>query len=142
MAKKSKKNKKAYFTIVIILLVLVVIAGFFLLNTKGEEEQVELGGGEYDDFIKCVTASGVKMYGSVTCSICNKQKSLFGKSFDFMEEIECNPYEKGNQAEHCLEVNIEHTPTWIRYDDQGNEADRAEGYQSIETLSEFSGCEA
>ena len=80
------------------------------------------------------------MYGSITCSWCAKQRELFGSSFDFIDEIECNPYERGNQASKCLDEGIASTPTWILYD--GNiQVERLSGYQSLEALSEFSGCE-
>ncbi len=94
---------------------------------------------ELDTFAKCTKESGLKMYSSFTCSVCARQKALFGSSFKYVEEIECNPRGENPQTELCLEKQIEKTPTWILEKD-GIEVQRAEGFLDFEALSEISGC--
>jgi hypothetical protein len=93
--------------------------------------------GELDDFATCVKDSGLKMYGSMTCSVCKRQRELFGSSFELVGEIECHPRGKNPQTELCFEKGIEKTPTWIHH---GRDEQRLEGYQTLETLAEVSGC--
>tara|TARA_Y100000310_G_C20698277_1_gene827272 strand:+ start:4664 stop:5041 length:378 start_codon:yes stop_codon:yes gene_type:complete len=95
--------------------------------------------GPLDDFAKCLKNNGAKMYGSYTCSVCKKQRELFGPSFHHVGEIECHPRGENPQTQLCLEKDIKKTPTWTLEKD-GVELDRKEGYQTIEILSEFSGC--
>jgi flagellar basal body-associated protein FliL len=134
---KSKKRSSIWILLIVAIIVVIFVGGYFFAGDLGSEEITEPG--EYDSFVQCLVDSGVKMYGSVTCSVCAQQKKLLGNSFRLIDEIECNPYEKNSQAELCLEVEVETTPTWVLERD-GTEVDRVVGFQSIETLSEFSGC--
>lgn len=59
----------------------------------------------YDDFAKCVTAAGVKMYGTESCSHCQSQKKLFGDSFQHINFTDCM---KNPNA--CAK--IDRVPTW------------------------------
>jgi hypothetical protein len=135
--RKSEKGSKVWIVIVVVVLV-VIIGGYFLFGNVETEENNEPG--EYDEFTRCLVDSGVKVYGSITCSVCAQQRKLFGNSFRLIEEVECNPHEKKNEAEKCLEIDIATTPTWTLEKD-GVEVNRLVGYQSFETLSELSGCE-
>lgn len=92
-------------------------------------------------FVTCLKDAGVEMYGSITCSVCERQRKLFGASFEHVEEIECHPHTEGNQAERCLDRNIEITPTWILEQDD-KEVKRLKGYQTFGDLASFSGCPA
>ncbi len=81
------------------------------------------------------------MYGSITCSHCRNQRKMFGNSFQYIKEIECDPRNEGAQTELCIEKEINATPTWILEDDNGNEIERLNaGTQKLETLAEISGC--
>ena len=42
-----------------------------------------------DDFAKCVTTAGAKMYGTETCPHCQSQKALFGESFQYINFTDC-----------------------------------------------------
>jgi len=95
--------------------------------------------GELDAFATCLSDAGLVMYGSVTCSHCQAQKAMFGDSFEFVGEVECHPRGPNPQTELCLEKGIELTPTWVLEKD-GVEVDRLVGKQSLEKLSEVSGC--
>lgn len=98
-------------------------------------------GTKYDSFAQCLDERGFKMYGSVTCAFCARQRVLFGDSFRFIEEIECDPRNPDNVAELCIAKNIERTPTWMQEDEEGNELYRFEaGLQPLKKLSEVSGC--
>ena len=68
--------------------------------------------GPLDDFAKCLKNNGAKMYGSYTCSVCKKQRELFGPSFHHVGEIECHPRGENPQTQLCLEKDIKKTPTW------------------------------
>jgi len=71
------------------------------------------GGGEYDDFAQCVTASGAKMYGAYWCPHCQNQKDDFGKSFDYVDYVECDPRGDGANPEACTAAGITGYPTWV-----------------------------
>ena len=114
-----------------------LLLSIFLIAACTEQKVVEPT--PLDPFIQCVSESGVKMYGSYTCSICTRQKKDIGPASRFLDEIECNPNAPGNQAEHCVEVDILSTPTWILEKD-GQEVKRIEGYMKLEALAELSGC--
>ena len=92
-----------------------------------------------DSFAQCLNEKGVKMYGSYICSACLATKKMFGSSFEYIEEIECHPKGPNPQTDLCLKKDIKKTPTWILEKDN-QEIGRFAGFQSLEDLSEFSGC--
>ena len=116
---------------------LLIISLTILIIVSGCNTQKEIS--ELDSFAKCLEENGLKMYGSMTCSICAKQKTLFGSSFQYVGEIECHPRGENPQTQLCLEKDIKKTPTWT-LEKNGVELGRKEGYQTIEILSEFSEC--
>jgi len=84
----------------------------------------------------------MRMYGSVTCSYCARQRTYFGDAVEQIHEIECDPRNKNAQSELCIAKNIEHTTTWILEDSDGKDVKRLEsGVKTLEELSEVSGCE-
>lgn len=89
----------------------------------------------YDSFAQCLTEKNVKMYGAWWCPHCQNQKKLFGKSFDFIEYIECSV--PGSQAmnELCKQAGIQGYPTW-----EFGDGNRMSGEQSLQTLAEKTGC--
>lgn len=119
-------------------LILIAVAAFIFSGAKGTREATA---GEYDTFAQCLYDSGLRMYGSVTCSFCAKQRAIFGSSFNFIREIECDPRNPLPQTERCIAKNITGTPTWIQEDKDGKDVYRfSAGVQSLERLSEVSGC--
>jgi len=95
----------------------------------------------YDEFAQCLTADGWAMYGTFWCPNCGRQKLLFGDSFQYVEDVECDPRGDNPQTDRCLIRNIEKTPTWIKEsEDNVTEFERHIGVQSLERLSELSGC--
>ncbi len=116
----------------------VWMGGFFLLcvilfTVYAEPE------GDYTEFAQCVTDAGVSMYSSGSCSVCVKNKELFGDAVEYIEEIECHPDGDNSQWELCVEKEVSGTPTWIMEVD-GEEVKRFAGYLTLEELAEFSGC--
>lgn len=83
-----------------------------------------------DDFAKCLTQKGMKMYGSESCSYCRQQKEIFGDSFAFINYFSCptNP-------QVCTDKGIQGYPTW----EDGSER-LYRGTQSLSNLSQISGC--
>jgi hypothetical protein len=114
----------------------LLVAALFVVSACTSQPRVE---SELDEFATCLKESGVLMYGSMTCSICAKQRDLFGGSFELLGEIECHPRGENPQTELCLEKDIEKTPTWVVEKD-GVEVERLVGFQNLEKLAEISGC--
>lgn len=86
--------------------------------------------GEYDTFANCLTEEGLIMYGTSWCKYCNLQKEDFGNSFDNVNFVDCD-----KDKSRCNLAKIEAYPTWTYRQEKFN------GKQSLEKLSEISGCE-
>jgi hypothetical protein len=91
--------------------------------------------GKYDDFAKCLTDSGVKMYGAYWCPHCLNQKKAFGNSWKYVDYIECSLPNAAGQTQECNKAGIEGYPTW-----EFSDSSRLEGEVSFEGLSVKSGC--
>ncbi len=83
----------------------------------------------YVDFALCVTESGAVVYGTDWCDNCQKQKRLFGTAFKHIM------YENCDYGKECDEQGVVAYPTWIFAD-----GERMRGWQSLEVLSEKTGC--
>ena len=131
-----KNNRNTYIGAIAVLILIGLFAWF-----STQKNQVVEEAGEYDVFAQCLYDSGMRMYGSQTCSFCERQRQLFGVSFHFIQEIECDPRNPDSEYERCIEKGISHTPTWIFEDEKGEDVHRFDsGVQSLEDLSEVSGC--
>ena len=86
--------------------------------------------GGYDEFAKCITEAGATKYGTNWCTYCKQQKDLFGKSFKYVNYINCD-YNK----DECISNGVSGYPTW-----KINE-ENYPGVQSLERLSQLTGCE-
>ncbi|MDP7018380.1 MAG: tandem-95 repeat protein [Pirellulaceae bacterium] len=85
------------------------------------------------DFAQALADSGTKFFGSVLCTVCDRQKALFGQPADQPDHIEVlNPDGSLNAVGQAEGINA--TPTW-EYPD----GTRAEGFQSLDQLAEGSG---
>ena len=62
--------------------------------------------GKYDTFAQCLTEKRLYMYGSISCSFCAKQRAMFGDSFQYVNEIECDPRNPNHEAQRCIEKNV------------------------------------
>ncbi|MFP4112248.1 MAG: hypothetical protein ACLFPQ_03530 [Candidatus Woesearchaeota archaeon] len=124
--KESKRKENIILAAVFIVLVFAV--GFLLSRDSGDDNYSDLPG-DYDSFAKCLSESGMIMYGSETCGACNSQKNLFGSSFQYVNYIDC--YE--NRAA-CTNAEIQYFPTWIY------QGEKYVGVKSIQELSDITGC--
>jgi uncharacterized membrane protein/glutaredoxin len=107
--------------------IIILFAGVLVSSIANES-------GDYEDFAKCLTAKNVTMYSAFWCPNCKAQKDLFGKSFQYINHVECslpNRY----QTPFCDKQGIEAYPTW---EIKGK---KKEGLLQLEELSEKSGCE-
>jgi glutaredoxin len=108
---------KLLFYFLFVLIVMTVLAGCS-------------GPGKYDSFAKCLTEKGVKMYGTDWCSHCKNQKSLFDKSFKYIDYVDCD----WNRDE-CTRAGVRGYPTWKI------NGENYPGEQSFYELSSLTGCE-
>lgn len=113
--------KKVYFLIFLTALVIVAIAWRVAISQKSNPA--------LDAFAQCLAEKGATMYGAKWCTHCQKQKKAFGKSFRFINYIECP-----DNIELCLSKGVQSYPTWIINDK------KYEGEQSLESISQISGC--
>lgn len=89
----------------------------------------------YDDFAKCLSDKGVKLYGASWCPHCQQQRESFGASQKYLNYIECSTQDGKSQTTVCKDSNITSYPTWELAD-----GTRLVGTQSLAKLSEISGC--
>ncbi|MBI2110557.1 hypothetical protein HYT51_02145 [Candidatus Woesearchaeota archaeon] len=110
---------------------LVILLSIFIIKRAGNGTE----DGAYDNFAKCLTENGVKMYGSYRCSHCNNQKKEFGKSWQYIDYIECSLPNNAGQTQVCALAGINAYPTW-----EFSDGERIEGELSFEELAEKSRC--
>lgn len=129
-APKVKINKKKMRNYGILLLIVLVIAAASYGLTLRENLP-----GKYDDFAQCITESGAKEFGAFWCPNCKAQQELFGRSFKYIDYVECS---LPNQAQNelCKSEGITGYPTW-----EFGDGSRQEGYITLQQLAEKTGCE-
>lgn len=86
--------------------------------------------GKYNSFAQCLTDKGVSMGGTDWCHFCQKQKSLFGKSFKFVDYHNCD-----KEKFWCDSNGVQGYPTWILPD-----GETYSGVHTLKELSSLSGC--
>src|SRR3989338_8143620 len=113
--KEMKKSKRLILTLSLLFLIILAIAiPTYLYKTSP---------GKYDNFAKCLKEKGAVMYGAKWCMYTQAQKTMFGKSFKYLD-----------YRDHTTGPNIKVTPTWIIKEN------RYERVQSFERLSALTGC--
>ena len=112
--------------------ILVLIAGGLIFFLKGNSDK---GPGEHDEFAKCLTESGTKMFGAFWCPHCNDQKEAFGNSWQYVDYIECSNKDR-SQTQQCIDEDIQGYPTW-----EFKDGERQTGFVPLAVLSEKTGCE-
>lgn len=88
-----------------------------------------------ENFAKCLTEKGVKLYGTAWDGHTQNQKEIFGEAKKYLFYVECMEEEKKELAPECKAVNIKSVPTWILTENK-----IIIGKTTLETLSEFSDC--
>jgi hypothetical protein len=92
---------------------------------------------KYDEFAKCLSQKGVKMYGAYWCPHCSEQKELFDAAFKYAPYVECGvPGDTSKMLPVCSDAQIKHFPTW-QFPPVG---ERVEGVESLDDLSLRTGC--
>jgi hypothetical protein len=89
----------------------------------------------YDDFAKCLTSKQAKMYGAYWCPHCIEQKEEFGRSFRYVNYVECAIKGSREMTPACKAANIQHFPTW-----QFGTSPPVEGRFPLQELSDKTGC--
>ncbi len=117
-------------TIIYIAIGIIIIGAgvFYFVNANSKP-------GKYDEFAKCLTASGAKFYGAFWCPHCQNQKAEFGKSAKYLPYIECSTLDGKGQLQVCKDAGIESYPTWVFPD-----GTRDSGEISFEELSQKTNC--
>lgn len=85
---------------------------------------------QYDEFAKCITEKGWKVFTLDTCPHCSNQKARFGTSIQYIEVIEC----RKNQS-LCIQEGIVSVPTW-----KGPDGKTFVGDQPLQNLAGITGC--
>ena len=132
-------EKKEKFAISIAVFVFLVLGLYILFNRFSNPTGYTISGAavkisSLEDFAKCLTNNGVKMYGAFWCSHCKEQKEMFGDFIRYINYIECDANGKSARPEECAKAKIESYPTWI-IDNQ-----KYSGVKTLEELSKLTGC--
>lgn len=132
MGKRSQKKvtKKNDSTIYIIAGVLILIIGIIIFAVMKPNTRIIGGEGEFDEFATCLSENGAIFYGTEWCGFCQQQKAMFGKSMKNINFIDCD-----QNRNLCMSEGITGYPTW-KINGQ-----LYPGLQSIDKLSDLSGCE-
>jgi hypothetical protein len=93
------------------------------------------GPGKYDTLANCLTEKGVIMYGASWCTHCANQKALFGKSFQYVNYVQCStdPTDP-HQLQQCTDAGVKGYPTW------SINGTLYAGEQNLYTLAKNAGC--
>lgn len=117
---------------------LVFISTIFIIGLAGCTSKLvegEMTEKNIVELAQCLGDKGVKMYGSVGCGHCQKQKDAFGDAFKYINYVECNPNVNIDTARECQAAGIIGVPSWDFPD--GN---RKTGKTSLPEIAELAGC--
>lgn len=117
----GKKNSKKYIIIFILIVSIALIAATFYIRAQKP--------GQYDEFAKCLNEKQVVIYGNDFCQYTTRELNFFGNSDKYLNYVKCI-----ENKEICDSKGVKITPTW---EINGK---MYEGVQSLEKLSELSGC--
>jgi hypothetical protein len=108
----------------IVVVLVLAYAGFRYRNER-----------RYDAFAKCLTARQAKMYGAYWCPHCADQKEMFGRSFRYVNYVECAIKGSREIAAACKAAGVQHFPSW-----QFGTNPLVEGVFPLEELGDKTGC--
>ncbi len=111
---------------------ILVVVGLIVFAVK---QQVAPASPSENAFAQCLTDRGTKMFGAWWCSHCQKQKALFGKSFDKINYTECSSPGSQEMNQKCKDAKIEGYPTW-----EFKDGSRVSGEQTLEFLGTKAEC--
>lgn len=127
VAKNNMTNKNIF----VLTIALLVVGIFTTIILRSKNELTPITSNNYDTFAQCLATKNMTMYGAVWCSHCKTQRALFGESFKFVPYVECS-----ENPQACMDKGVQGYPTWI--DEKG---EKYVGEQSLEKLSQITGCE-
>jgi hypothetical protein len=113
--------KKRYVTYAIIAILIIVIAYSVYKSSQP---------GKYDNFAKCLTEKNYVMYGTDWCIHCKAQKDMFGKSFKYINFVNCDL-----RRDICNKEGIDGYPIW-----KSGNGTKYEGTQDLSKLAYVSNC--
>lgn len=119
---EKKRRVKRILIWAIVIIAAAAIAFFVYKKTSGP--------GKYDTLARCMTEHGMTMYGTDWCPHCQRQKQLFGKSFQYINYVNCD------LGDACNKAGVQSYPTWAK-DGQLFPP----GVKSLAELTQTSGCE-
>jgi hypothetical protein len=124
----TKTSSTTYF-----LLAAALVAIGLVIFSRAQPEETSKG--MNDTFAQCLTEKGTIMYGAYWCSHCENQKELFGKSFAYVDYVECWNRGTNSQTIECQAAGIDGYPTWAFAD-----GSRRSGEMTLDELSQATGC--
>ncbi len=89
-----------------------------------------------DSFAKCVSESGMTIYGTYWCPHCQNVKKSFGSSIEYINNIECDENGPNGQPEKCIEAGIEGYPSFVFGDGM-----KIAGEMTLQNIADKTGCE-
>ena len=115
---------------------ILIILGVLLGGWVGYDYYSSRNVSTLDDFAKCVSAKGARMYGAWWCPHCAEQKTSFGFAFQYVNYTECGIEGQTHSVnEQCKNAGISNFPTW-----QFADGHREEGVLPLPDLSAKTGC--
>ena len=127
-------NKRIKILVSIGVIVVIATLFYFVSQAITKSTGYTVGDNRINEFASCLTEKGSIIYVySVDCEACNKQKSLFGDSWKYLNVINCETNENSGEA-GCLVIKVTQQPTWFL-----NNRMRS-GEKSLELLSNITGC--
>ncbi|MBI2141292.1 hypothetical protein HYU16_02605 [Candidatus Woesearchaeota archaeon] len=120
---------------VILLAIIAVLAFAAAMAINAQKSGKTEEPGKYDDFAKCLTENGVKMYGAYWCPHCQNQEEMFGSSWKYVNYVECSLPNRAGQTQVCSEAGIKGYPTW-----EFSDKSRVGGEMTFGQLADKSGC--
>jgi len=130
----KKGNKEKIATIIVILLLVALFVYLVIIAIGKISPPNPPSNNSTDDFAKCLSSKGAKMYGAYWCGHCIDQKKDFGDSWQYIDYVECDPKGENPQTDLCLEKGIQGYPSW---EINGK---LYPGKQEFTKLAELSGC--
>ncbi|MBR9700671.1 hypothetical protein GOV11_02295 [Candidatus Woesearchaeota archaeon] len=122
--RKRQRNKKILNYSILTIIIIAAAYGIYVALDDSRP-------GEYDDFAKCITTEGAIMYGTDWCPHCQDQKRMFGRSFKYVNYINCDV-----NPTACQLAGVDSYPTWVFSDGVASS-----GVQDLAFLADKTGCE-
>ncbi len=122
--RKRVRNKRLFNYALLSLGVIAVLTAVYTVGRTTVES------GMHDALAHCLTEKGAVMYGTDWCPHCQNQKRLFGKSFRYVNYVNCDV-----NKEACGLAGVKGYPTWTFSDGSS-----VSGVQQLDVLMQQTGC--